>query len=153
MTDSAGFAQKKFLISKQPCFSKLMDEETDVLAELLTEKHIKAGDAIVVEGALIDSVYIIVHGSCEVRVNEVENGVAKYKVVATLDAEEAIGLNDVGFYSLSGRRTATVVALTDMVLLRLSVAAFHGFALAYSHVNTVMHHHAKTMLGLEDEEP
>jgi len=150
MTDSVSLAQKKFLIRKQPCFAKFLDEEVDVLAELLTEKHFKAGESVVTEGAVIDCVYLIVRGSAEVKITRYNDATPNVDILATLDAEEAIGLNDAGFYSLSGRRTATVIALTDMVLLRLSVAAFHGFALAYSHVNTVMHHHAKTILGLED---
>jgi len=55
-------------------------------------------------------------------------------------------LNETGFYSLTGKRTATVVALTDLETLYLSVAAFHGFALAHSHVNEIMHEQAEEFL-------
>jgi hypothetical protein len=58
--------------------------------------------------------------------------------VAILSAGDAIGLNETGFYSISGKRTATVIALTEMNLYRLSVAAFHGFSLSHTHVSEVM---------------
>ena len=58
---------------------------------------------------------------------------------------QAIGLNETGFYSISGRRTATVIAMTDMHLFRLSVTAFRGLALAYPHINQVMRENAEAI--------
>lgn len=131
-------AVKKELISKQPLFAQLTDEEMDVLLTLFVEKKVKAGETIVTEGDTVDSVFLIVNGMADVRHVSIQNEQLKVDSIATLDAGASIGLNETGFYSLSGRRTATVVALTDMILLELSVAAFHGFALSYSHVSSIM---------------
>ena len=67
-----------------------------------------------------------------------ENNEMKWHSVATLGPGMAIGLSEVGLYSLSGKRTATVIALTDMVLLRLKVTVFNGISLAHSHIGDEM---------------
>lgn len=137
---------KKSFIKKQGCFLQLSDNETNELANLLIEKHFAAGETIVIEGDPVDSVFLIVQGQADVRLTTIKNHVQNIQSVATLKAGEAIGLNDSGFYSLSGKRTATVVAMTDMVTLQLSVAKFHGFALAYPHVNEVMRKSAEKVV-------
>lgn len=148
MSDPIDMDIKKIIIKKQACFSKLTDEETEVLASLLTEKHAALNEIIVKEGDPVDSVYFIVSGIADVKQAPDKDHPDQLQSIATLSLNDAIGLNERGFYSISGIRTATVVALTDMVLLRLSVAAFHGFALAYSHVTEVMRQHAQGLLNV-----
>lgn len=132
-------ATKEEFVHNQACFTKLTERETTVLATLFNETQIIAGTTIVNEGEPVDSVFLIVKGKADVRhVRILADKTTEIESVATLGEGAAIGLNEYGFYSLSGVRTATVVALTDMVVLKLSVAAFHGFALEYSHVNEVM---------------
>lgn len=131
------------LIKRQPLFSQLTPEEVNELAMLFSEIKAKPDDAIVKQGDAVDSIYLIANGTADVRLVTINNGVPNYSSVAILSAGEAIGLNETGFYSLSGRRTATVVAMTDMVLYKLSVAAFHGFALSHTHVSEIMHKHAE----------
>jgi CRP-like cAMP-binding protein len=138
MDDAIDLPIKKSFIEKQACFKPLSDKETEELAALLVEKHVAAGETIVTEGDIVDNVFLIVRGEADVRVATIKNHVQHFKSVATLKVGASIGLNETGFYSLSGKRTATVVAITDMILLQLSVAKFHGFALAYPHVNEVM---------------
>ena len=138
MANSADLTLQKNLIKKQACFSKLTDTEVNVLAELLVDKSFKKDEVIVTQGDPVDSVYFILKGVADVRHISVENGQQVYQSLAKLGAGQSIGLSETGFYSLSGVRTATVVAETDMVTFRLSVAAFNGFALAYPHVNEVM---------------
>ena len=148
MDEQQLYEQKKHLIKKQACFAKLNDEELDALAVLFTEKHVDPGQTIVTQGDSVDSVYIIVSGTAEVQLVSMKDGQIVTKPVATLGPEQAIGLNETGFYSLSGKRTATVVSVTQMQLLRLSVAAFHGFALAYSRINELMRQNAKNVQDL-----
>ena len=137
MDNSVGFDEKISLIRNQACFSGFNENETAMLSELFTEETYAPGDVIVKQGASVDKVYLIASGTAEVRV--VNHQVSEdYKVVATLGPKQAIGLSETGFYSLSGIRTATVVAQTEMVLLCLSVARFHGFALSNAHVAEVM---------------
>ena len=139
MENTIDLQTKIALIKKQNCFSSLSDIEMTELSELFIEKHFKPGGIIVTQGDSVDSVYLIVSGTAEVRYVTVKpNGELEEKSVAKLGPEHAIGLNETGFYSLSGMRTATVIALTDMVLLRLSVPAFHGFALSHARVSAIM---------------
>lgn len=127
-------------LRKQACFSQLSDEEIKTLAKLLVEKHFSAGDTIVNEGDHVDSFYLLVYGTAEVRKTSYENEKSQSKIVALINANtnDAIGLNETGFYSLTGLRTATVVAKTEVLVLTLTVPLFHGFSLAYPHVNEVM---------------
>lgn len=147
MDNTIDSSLKKEYVKNQACFSKLTEEETDKLAELFTEIHVAPGETIVVEGNPVDSVYLIISGQADVRHVTIKDHSEQIQSLATLGPGQAIGLNETGFYSLSGIRTATVVAITDMVLLRLSVAQFHGFALEYSHVNQVMRVNAEAVLG------
>lgn len=142
MADLADSNLKKTLVKKQTCFSKLTEAETDVLSELLEEQHYHAGHTIVTEGDPVDSVYFIVKGTADVRHVSIENNVEVFQSLAKLNAGQSIGLSETGFYSLSGLRTATVVAESDMIVFRLSIAAFNGFALAYPHVHDVMSRNA-----------
>ena len=143
MDNSTDLATKHSFVKKQACFKPLTEKESEELAALLVDTHFKAGETIVTEGDPVDSVYLIVSGSADVRHTTVGDKGLETHSVATLTSGAAIGLNETGFYSLTGRRTATVVALTDMTLLRLNIAEFHGFALANSHVHAVMRQNAE----------
>ena len=131
---------RETVLRKQACFSQLRDEEINTLAKLLVEKHFAAGETIVNEGDPVDSFYLLVTGTAEVRKMSYDNQTPRYDVIALLHANknEAVGLNESGFYSLTGLRTATVVAKTEVLTLFLTVPRFHGFSLAYPHVNEVM---------------
>lgn len=131
-------------IREQKCFTNLNPAEVDVLATLLSEKKFNAGDVIVKQGAPVDAVYIIVNGNADVFKSDETHPNEELKV-ATLREGGAIGLSDYGFYSLTGLRTATVIANTEMLTLRLSVAIFRGFALAYPHANEVMRQQAERL--------
>ena len=138
MEESVDLGVQMQLIRKQPIFSQLTDEEVLELASLFVEVKTPPGEVIVKEGDAVDSIYLIANGTVDVRHVTIVDGSPVVTSVAILSFGDAIGLNETGFYSLSGKRTATVVALTDMLMYRLSVAAFHGFALAHSHVSDVM---------------
>lgn len=144
MADTVSQETKLMLIRKQPCFSSLTDSELLELSGIFTEQHVKAGETIVTEGDIVDSVYLIVSGKADVRRTSYEEKIPKVQSLAVLGPNNAIGLNEKGFYSLTGLRTATVIAMTGMVLLRLSVPAYHGFSLMNSHVNEEMHKFAQT---------
>ena len=90
---SIDVADKKDLIKKQACFSQLNDKECDILIELLHEKNIKCGETIVMEGDIVDSVYLIVSGTADVRHVYLKNGVSEFQSIAQLGPEQAICLN------------------------------------------------------------
>lgn len=148
MVDPIDLDTKKALILKQSCFSKFNDEETEELAGILSEKHFASGETIVTEGDLVDSIFIIVEGTVDIQTITYNPDFTQTATsVATLGPGTAIGLSETGFYSLTGKRTATAVAISDVVALRLSVAAFNGFALSHSRVTQVMRAHATAILS------
>ncbi len=149
MDNKIDLPRKIEILKAQHCFSQLMPSELETLASLLKEVNLSKGRTIVTEGESVDSVYFIIKGTADVQHVRLKDGAPQIELVATLKEGETIGLNESGFYSLTGLRTATVVASSDMLLLRLSVAAFHGFALAYPHVNEVMRANARSFLGLK----
>lgn len=138
---------KKEYIKQQAVFAKLSEEESTELASLLHRKHFKTGETIVTEGDPVDSVYLIISGTADVRHVLIQDHQPVIESLATLNHGDAIGLNESGFYSVSGIRTATVVALTEMETFRLSVAAFHGFALSNHRVSEIMRVSASKILG------
>ena len=133
---------KKNLVKKQVVFSRLTDDELEKLSQLFNEQTYTPGKIVVKEGDSVDSVYLIVAGQANVQHDFVKDNAIQTESLAVLKDGDAIGLNDTGFYSLSGKRTATVMALTELKVLRLSMAEFHGFSLAYPHVNEVMRQNA-----------
>lgn len=141
--DDVDISSQKQLIKKQPLFSQLTEEEITELALLFAPIALKSGETIVKQGDDVDSIYLIANGTADVSVTTMKDGTPSTNSVAILSSGEAIGLNETGFYSLSGKRTATVVAMTEMLLYKLSVAAFHGFALSHTHVSEIMHKHAE----------
>ena len=147
MANEMDISVKKSLLSKQACFKPLREDEMTILASLLIELSVPAGEVIVKEGDPVDSFFLIVSGTADVKKIMRTEGQSTVESVATLKAGDAIGLNETGFYSLTGARTATVTTLSPMVLLKLNIATFHGFALMYSHVNEVMRKQAAKILG------
>ncbi len=145
MANEISIETKKELVKKQGCFSNLSDTEIDVLVTLLVEKKFVPGEVIVKQSARVDSVYIIVSGDADVTVTKRENDQSVTEKVAEMHAGNAIGLNDRGFYSITGLRTATVTATTEVVTLKLSVVVFRGFALAYPHASQVMREQAERL--------
>lgn len=131
--------QKKSLIGSQACFKILNDEDLNELCTLFNEVTYKKGEVIVIEGDIVDSVFLIISGTAEVQNVYVENNVIKSDKLAELGPNQSIGLSETGLYSLTGRRTATVIAKTDMVMLRMSVTLFNGFVLSHSNVSKALH--------------
>lgn len=145
MANEISIETKKELVKKQGCFSNLSDTEIDVLVTLLVEKKFAPGEVIVKQGARVDSVYIIVSGTADIIVSKRENDQTITEKVAEMKDGAAIGLNDRGFYSITGLRTATVTATSEMMTLKLSVVVFRGFALAYPHASQVMREQAERL--------
>ncbi len=145
MADLTDLEMRKICVKKQACFANLNDAEVDVLATLLVETVFQPGDVIVKEGAHVDSVFIIVKGQADVTHSHLENHQTITEKIVTLSDGAAIGLSERGFYSLTGLRTATVTAATELVTLKLSVAIFRGFALAHPHASQVMREQAERL--------
>lgn len=125
---SISISKRQELIKDFPCFKTLTPKQSKELASLFHEVRFSPKEKIVSENDLIDSIYIIVTGMAEVtREVKMKRKKTKQAPVALLSAGEGIGLNDTGFYSTTGKRTATVVAVTEMFLLRLDLKDLYGF--------------------------
>ena len=148
-------AERLALIAALPCFSTLTLLESEEFVTSMTDVSYLPGKPIVTEGELVDSVYIIVSGQAEVTHQEKIKTKIIHKVkikkvpIATLEAGEAIGLNDTGFFSTTGQRTATVTAITEVHALRLDLKLLHQFLEKYSHLQKEMHAVAVQMLRMQ----
>lgn len=121
--NTASVSEYEALIASYPLFCLLTPENIHALALVAREKYVDSGTHITEEGAVVDSVYLILSGTAEVMVKE-GNGV---KSVAKLGPGDAIGLAESGFFSPSGIRTATVIAETSLVLLTIDIEDFYHF--------------------------
>lgn len=142
--------QRVALIKAQACFSMLSKDEARELALCMKEKVYRAKEIIVAEHEWVDSVYIIAAGRAEVAHEGEDN---KKKIVqipiSTIHPGESIGLNDTGFFSTTGKRTATVTALSDVLALSLSIQDLHTFFERYPHIQSAMYSSAELMLRIK----
>lgn len=125
---------KKQLVKQHPCFVNLSDTEITALIELFFERTIPAGTTFVKEGEVADNIYFIVEGEVAVNKMITSGDTSELQTIATMGPGDAIGLKESGFFSTTGLRTATLIAITDVVLLRLNISTFYGFALTYPNV-------------------
>jgi putative peptide zinc metalloprotease protein len=145
--------QRQTLIKALTCFSMLSDSESHELAMLMVEENYTSGQAIVIEEELVDRVYIIVHGQAEVTHQVMTKKVLKKtKItrvpVAVIGPGDAIGLNDTGFFSKTGKRTATVTATTPVQAIMLDLKNLHLFLEKYPHIQSAMHAATTQMLRM-----
>lgn len=139
-------AARQKLIRDFPCFSKLTQEELSILARLAEEAEFEQGQTIVNQGDPVDAVYLIFQGMCEVFVQSTESNQQENILVATLTEGESIGLNEIGFFSKTGFRTATVIAKNKVELLRISMQNFHQFLTQHSNFNQSLEQSSRQML-------
>ncbi len=136
--------KRQDLITALPCFAMLSKDESRELANLMTVTEYLPKEVIVTEEAIVDSVFIIVSGQAEVtkqasQKNKITRRVKISQVpVALLEAGEAIGLNDTGFFSETGKRTATVTAVSETRVLSLAIKELHEFLQAHPNLQPAM---------------
>ncbi len=147
--------ERQKLIAAVPCFMMLTAKESQTLALLMEEVVYHQGETVVTENALVDSVFIIVNGRAEVS-RTVKKKVKKFSKkksyhsvpIATLNSGDTIGLNDTGFFSTTGKRMATVKAITKMLLLRLDIKKLHHFLHTHQHIQHAMYLNTQTLLRI-----
>lgn len=147
--------KRQAAITALPCFAMLSSAESKELASLMDEVQYKIGDVIVTEDSIVDSVYILLNGEIEISrkaITKISGLTKKENItvnipVAMLNPGEAIGLNDTGFFSITGKRTATATALTECTLLRLDLKTLQGFLQKHSLLSD-MHAVAKKILRM-----
>ncbi len=108
------------LLHETPLFKDLAAEKLVELAELFTSKNVNSGETIIEEGELGDGLFLVASG--------------RFRVIHREENQETI-LGEVGRGELIGElslltqqpRAASVVAIRDSVLLKLSKEAFSTF--------------------------
>lgn len=129
---SVDFPARRKLISESPFFAKLSEKNIADLAKLMSEVSYLAEEVIVKEGDFVDSFYIVVKGLAKVfHTKTITSGVSDDVFLATLKPGESIGMSSAGFFSQNGIRTATVVAQTEILLLRLDIRDFNDYLKTY----------------------
>lgn len=146
--DNLDSAKREELIKHFQCFARMTAVELRELASLMVEVHYTPGTIIVNENELVNSIYIIVRGQAEVTRETYYRKKTINTPVAVLTAGESIGLNDTGFYSATGKRSATVTALTEMLLLRLDIKDLYIF-LQRNNLELAMHAASLQMLRMQ----
>ena len=139
--------KRRQLIKRFHCFAGLSFQQTTELASLFQEESFSSKAIIVNESDLIDRIYIIASGEAEVSITTSHKHTRKQVPVALLHRGESIGLTDYGFYSTTGKRTATVTALTNLLLLKLNLDDLHQFLQKY-HLEQTMVDASDKMLRL-----
>lgn len=146
--------ERQKLIASLPVFAKLKPKEIATLASLMDEVHYGPGAQIVEQDSLIDSIYIIVEGEAEVTQQFLKKSkIKKNKIIKTpiamVHRGEAIGLSDAGFFSTTGKRTATVTAMTDMTLLQLPLKQLYDFFQQYPELKSEIKDATETLLRMK----
>jgi len=128
------------VITAHPLFSGFTSNKIEALSRLFTLKKYQPGEMIVTQGDIIDSFYFILSGNAEVIVAS--------QPVATLSEGESIGLSETGFFSTTGTRTATIIALTELTAISLDLQTFRDFLLEHPLGDDALRVNADLMLRM-----
>lgn len=115
------------LIAKYPLFYLLDKKDIHELATLATEIRVPAQTVLTQEGDIVDSVFLIVSGKAKVTRNVASGDKTTMMDIAVLKEGDSIGLAGTGFFSHRGTRTATVIAMEPMILLRMDIKGLQPF--------------------------
>ncbi|MBX9586304.1 MAG: cyclic nucleotide-binding domain-containing protein [Gammaproteobacteria bacterium] len=117
-------SKRKDLIRHHSYFKPLNEAEIEELAELSFEKTYHPNETIINEGEIVDSVYLIAEGDIELDlIGDQPDNILQY----VLHPGDAIGLTNEGFFSQTGLRTATLISITDVVLIGWAIDIFNYF--------------------------
>lgn len=137
--------QRVALLKRLSVFSTLSPLDIEELAALMQEVTYYPGQIIVTEDDLIDSVFMLVQGRAEVSHQQVakrklgRKPLMKKVPLATIGPGDAIGLNDTGFFSTTGKRTATIMAMTEVLVLNLNLKELHEFLREHPNIQSEMY--------------
>lgn len=144
--DSIPLEERKALISSHPLFKALPPDLMEELVSLAFQKSFKAGEVIVSQNEIVDAIYFIAKGGVEVdkEINLQHEMIPQ----AILREGDAIGLNQLGFYSETGLRTATLISVTDVMLIGLYMDTFSAFLEKYPFISSSMRRASEILLRI-----
>lgn len=121
----------------KPVFGEISDVQWSALEELVEWVYVKGGDKIIQQGEPSDCIYFLLHG----RLSAVyENADGTFKKLGDVVQGQSVG--EIGVFS-KDVRTASVIAIRDAVLLKLTEEALHKTAalfpdMIFNVMNTVI---------------
>jgi len=115
-------------LKKIPILRDLDEEELGLFLKIARRVRFPKGQSIITEGQTGETLYIMEEGMVEISKTLVmgkgqENSRDRDKVLTKLSAEDRAIFGEVALFEQS-KRTATVVALTDCLLLEISKSDF-----------------------------
>lgn len=122
---AVSLSERVVLLQGIPLFSAIPKKHLQELSNFMEEVRFDAGEIIVKEHEVVDAVYFIVKGQAEVNQEIKTRKKLTFVPIALMYPGENIGLNETGFYSKTGIRTANVIAITPMLLLKLDIHILH----------------------------
>lgn len=133
----------KDLIANHPCFFLLNNSEIDELARLAFEKHYATNEIILRQGEDIEALYFILKGDVEVAINQKKTDKVELVPESILKKGDSIGLSNTGFFAKEGVRTATLTALSEVILIGWPINTFLDFLQTHPHISNSMQQSAK----------
>ena len=112
-------SSKRFTLSSVATFKDLPREALRLLEDRLQPIHIQRGDNVVRQGEAADSLYVVVSGRFAVEVGGYSGAVAEITRGSTI--------GEIAFFA-GGNRTATVRAIRDGIVVRLTRADFDAIS-------------------------
>jgi CRP-like cAMP-binding protein len=106
------------LLANSPLLANLPPEEMGRLVDCVEERKVPAGDAVFHQGDPGDALYILVAGKAEVAAEAAGEAVRRIALLGPGDAFGEMAL------LAGGHRTAGVLAIEDLALLRIGKADF-----------------------------
>ena len=144
--DEINLTTRKRLIKNTSGFSVLGNDLITQLAVAMEEVHVEEGQVIVTEGDLIDSVYLIAKGSAAVSKQVIEEGKKRATLLAILHHGDNIGLKASGLYSGINMRTATVVAHSVCILLKIQLDTLQRILKQNTQTSDIMYENLSSAL-------
>ncbi len=117
----------KSLITNYPLFNLLSQENIEKLALLGKEVFLDKDSILFNEGSPVDCFYLIISGTAQVTRTVATVEKIEIMPIAVLEKGNAIGLSEIGFFSHTGTRTATITSLTPLRLLKFELNQFVEF--------------------------
>jgi NTE family protein len=112
-------SSKRFTLSSVPTFKDLPAEALRRLEDRLQPIHVRRGDHVVRQGEAADALYVVVSGRFAVEVSGHSGTVAEISRGSTI--------GEIAFFA-GGNRTATVSAIRDGIVVRLTRADFDAIS-------------------------
>lgn len=134
------FEERTALLAGAPAFARLPEETLAALAGRLSEERYPAGSLVVAEGDVGDRLFLIHSGSAEVTVSGRDGPVP----LAALGPGELFG--EIALLQPDGRRTATVTATSDLIVLSLAAPAFQEALETYPDARAAFEELAETLM-------